>query len=109
MALWLSLLYVLGAVLFWVSHKSESLKREFLLGAAWPIVVPVILSVATGRRILASLQERRARRVQARAMHESELRAREQHFIDYAATGTAKWITDAVAEGEDKTNRKSRN
>ena len=95
------LLYILGAVAFWLFHKSESLKRDFLLGLAWPIAVPVIVPRSIGRRIDAVLKERRARRVQEQAKRESELRAQEQRFIGYAAQDTPKWMTDEVREGHD--------
>ena len=96
------LLYVLGAVAFWLSHKSESLKRNFLLGLAWPIAVPVIVPLSIGRRLGAVLKERRAWRVQEQAKRESELQAQEQHFIGYAAQGTAKWMADEVPKVQDE-------
>jgi hypothetical protein len=95
------LLYIFGAVAFWLFHKSESLKRDFLLGLMWPITVPVIVPLSIGRRINAVLKERRARRVQEEAKRESELRAQEQPFIGYAAQDTPKWMTDEVREGHD--------
>src|SRR5688500_15737915 len=49
------LLYILGAVAFWLFYKSGSLKRDFLLGLAWPIAVPVIVPLSIGRRIDAVL------------------------------------------------------
>src|SRR5688572_14757267 len=93
------LLYILGAVAFWLFHKSGSLKRDFLLGLAWPIAVPVIVPLSIGRRIGALLKERRARLVQEQAKRESELQAQEQRFIGYAAQDTPKWMTDEVREG----------
>lgn len=95
------LLYLLGAVAFWLFHKSESLKRDFLLGLAWPIAVPVIFS----RRADTILKERRARHVLEEAQRESELRAQEQRFIGYAAQDTPKWMTDEVSEVQDETRR----
>ena len=96
------LLYLLGAVAFWLSHKSGSLKRDFLLGLAWPIVVPVIAPLSIGRRVRAVLKERKARCEQQQAKREAELRAQEQRFIGYAAQDTAKWMTDEVPEVQDE-------
>ena len=96
------LLYVLGALAFWLSHKSGSLKRDFLLGLAWPIVVPVIAPLSIGRRVSAVLKERKALRVQEQAKREFELRAQERRFIGYAAQDTAKWMTDEVPEVQDE-------
>ncbi|HEX6047476.1 MAG TPA: hypothetical protein VFZ22_23500 [Pyrinomonadaceae bacterium] len=96
MILLVVLFYLFGAVWFWFAHKSESSKLDFLLGLAWPIVVPI-------NWLLVALEERRERRVQAQTMHEAELRAREERFIGYAERGTTKWMTDEVTEGQDKT------
>src|SRR5688572_8211025 len=101
------LLYVLGAVAFWLSHKSDSLKRDFLLGLAWPIVVPVIVPLSIGRRIGAVLRERRASLLQEQAKRESELQAQEQRFIGYAAQETAKWMADEVPDVQDEKEAES--
>ena len=101
MVLLILFLYLIGAVAFWISHKSESLKEDFLMGVAWPFVVPVTASLSTYRRILGALEERRTRRVHEQGRHESELRAQEQRFIGYAAKGTAKWMIDEVPDEED--------
>lgn len=90
-------LYLLGAVAFWLSYRSGSVKRDFLLGLAWPLVVPLLI----GRRIRSASNEHRALRVQEQAKHESELRAQEQRFIGYGAQGT-KWMVDEVPEGQDE-------
>lgn len=89
------LFYLIGAVVFWSSHKSESLMRDLLLGLAWPAVVPV-------NAVLAALEERRTKHAKARADREAELRGREQHFIGYGGEGTAKWMIEEVAEEEHK-------
>lgn len=94
------LLYLLGAVAFWVSYKSGSLKRDFLLGLAWPIAVPVIAPLAISRRIRAALRERRAWRLQEQAKREIELREQKQRFIDYSAQG-ATWMADEVRDRKD--------
>jgi hypothetical protein len=97
------LLYIIGAVAFWLSYKSGSLKRDFLLGLAWPITVPVIAPFSIARRMRAALEERKALRVQEQERRESELRAQEQRFLGYSAQGTAKWMADETpAEHDDK-------
>ena len=98
-------LYILGAIAFWLFHKSESLKRDFLLGLAWPIAVPVIVPLSIGRRVGAVLKERRARPVLEQAKRESELRAQEQRFSGYAAQDTPRWMADEVSEVQDETRR----
>jgi hypothetical protein len=95
------LLYILGALAFWLTYKSGSLKRDFLLGLVWPISVPVIVPLSIGRRIDAVLKERQARRVLEESKSESELRAQEQHFISYAAQESPRWMMDDVREGQD--------
>lgn len=99
---WSPLLYLLGAIAFWLSYKSGSLKRDFLMGLAWPIAVPVIAPLSIGRRVRAVLKERKAWRVQEQAQRELELRAQERRFIGYAAQDTAKWMIDEVPEGQDE-------
>lgn len=94
-------LYILGAFAFWLTYKSGSLKRDFLLGLVWPITVPVIVPLSIGRRIDAVLKERRAQRVLEQKNRESELRAQEQRFIGYAAQDSPKWMTDDVREEHD--------
>lgn len=96
------LLYIIGAVAFWLSYKSGSLKKDFLLGLAWPIAVPVIAPLSLSRRMRAALEERKALRVQEQERHESELRAQEQRFRGYGAQGTAKWMVDEVPEEQDE-------
>ena len=98
-------LYVLGAIAFWLAHKSESLKRNFVLGLAWPIAVPVIVPLSIGRRIGAILRERRAWRVLEQAKRESELQAQDQRFIGYTAQETAKWMADEVPDVQDERRR----
>ncbi len=78
------LIYIIGAVAFWLSYKSGSLKRDFLLGLAWPIAVPVIAPLSIAKRMRAALEERKALRMQEQARRESELRAQEQRFLGYA-------------------------
>ena len=89
------LFYLIGAVVFWSSHKSESLMGDLLLGLAWPVVVPVNV-------VLAALEERRTEQAKAQADREAELRGREEHFIGYGGEGTAKWMIEEVTEGEDE-------
>lgn len=93
---WLPLLYLIGAVAFWVSYRSGSLKRDLWLGLAWPMALPVIASLSIAKRLRAALEQRRASRILEQAKHESELRAQEQRFMGYASEGTAQWMTDEV-------------
>ena len=89
------LFYLIGAVIFWSSHKSESLMRDLLLGLAWPVVVPVNV-------VLAALEEWRTEHTKAQADREAELREREERFIGYGGESTAKWMIEEAAEGEDE-------
>lgn len=86
--------YIIGAVIFWTSYKSESLKRDFLLGLAWPVVVPINLADLAVGRIFSVLEEWRAERVQAQARHEAELRGQEERFISYTRAGAAGWLAE---------------
>jgi hypothetical protein len=95
-------LYVVGAVIFWSSHRSESLKRDFLLGLAWPLVVPVMVALFALRLVLSALEERAEERAKERATREAELRGREERFIGYGGAGAAKWMDEEAAEGKDK-------
>lgn len=90
-------LYVVGAGIFWSSHKSESLKRDFLLGLAWPLVVPVNATMFALERVFSALEERSEERAKERAMREAELRAREERFVGYGEAGASKWM----AEGDE--------
>ena len=58
----LPLLYPLGAVTFWLSYRSGSMKRDLLLGLAWPLTVPVVATLSMGNRIRAALKKREALR-----------------------------------------------
>lgn len=93
-------LYLVGAVIFWSSHKSESLKLDFLTGLAWPVIAPVEVAMFVSRRVRAALEERRVGREKARADREAELRGREEHFIGYGGEGIAQWMAEDVAEGK---------
>jgi len=90
--------YVVGAVMFWSAYKSESLKRDFFLGLAWPVVVPISLALLAAGQIFSVLEERREERAKARARREAELRGQEERFMSYAGAGSAKWL--AEEEGE---------
>lgn len=102
---WLPLLYVIGAVAFWISHRSGSLTRDLWLGLAWPMAVPVIAALSVTRRMRAALEQRRASRIQEQARHESELLAQEQRFIGYASEGTAQWMTDEVPKEQNNSQK----
>lgn len=93
---WLPLLYPIGAVAFWLTYRSGSLKRDLWLGIAWPMSLPVIASLSITKRTRAALEQRRAGRIQEQARHESELLAQEKRFIGYASEGTAQWMTDEI-------------
>ena len=94
-------LYLVGAVIFWSSHKSESLKLDFFMGLAWPVIVPVEVVMSFSRRLRASLEEQKLERAKALADREAELRAREEFFIGYGGEGIAKWIVEEVGEEKD--------
>lgn len=91
--------YLIGAVVFWISHKSESLMLDLLLGLAWPVVVPVNI-------VLATLEERKTAQAKAQTDREAELCGRQEHFISYGREGTAKWMIDEVGEGENEREKK---
>ncbi len=95
------LIYIIGAVAFWLSYKSGSLKRDFLLGLAWPIAVPVIAPLSIAKRMHAALEERKALRMQEQERRKSELRAQEQRFLGYSARGPAKWMADETPDEHD--------
>lgn len=98
MILLILLFYLIGAFIFWCSHKSESLRRDFLLGLVWPVALP-------GKLVLAALEKQRTKHAKAQAEREAELRGREERFIGYGA-GTGKWMIEEVAEEEDEKEEK---
>jgi|ERR1700754_1728008 len=104
---WLPLLYVIGAVAFWVSYRSGSVKRDLWLGLAWPIAAPVLASLSITKRMRSALEQRRAWNIQEQAKHESELLAQEQRFIGYASEGTAQWMTDEVPKQQNNSQKTS--
>lgn len=104
---WLPFLYLIGAVAFWVTYRSGSLKRDLWLGLAWPIAVPVIAPLSIAKRVRAALKQRTASRLQEQAQHESELLAQEQRFIGYASEGAAKWMTDEVPKEQNNSQQSS--
>ena len=104
---WFPLFYLIGAVAFWVTYRSGSLKRDLWLGLAWPMAVPVIASLSITKRMRAALQERSVSRLQERARQESELVAQEKRFIGYASEGTAQWMTDEVPNKQNNSQQSS--
>ena len=104
---WFPLLYLVGAVAFWVTYRSGSLKRDLWLGLAWPMAVPVIASLSITKRMRAALEQRSASRLQEQAKQESELLAQEQRFIGYASEGTAQWMTDEVPKEQNNSQQSS--